>query len=131
MAKYINATGNGRRQIEALVGPTIHNNAGATTDDPVVSLTFSCFGESVGLFGGEDALWTDVMAGNANRISKAGGVMLDDDNSTLGLVAATILFYQARILPYVQGPPFSWALSIDTALRGAPSAPTTGCPKVP
>ena len=93
MAKYINATGNGRRQIEALVGPTIHNN------DPVVSLTFSCFGESVGLFGG-DALWTDVMAGNANRISKAGGVMLDDDNSTLGLVAATILFYQARILPY-------------------------------
>ena len=103
MAKYINATGNGRRQIEALVGPTIHNNAaGATTDDPVVSLTFSCFGESVGLFG-EDALWTDVMAGNANRISKAGGVMLDDDNSTLGLVAATILFYQARILPYIQG----------------------------
>ena len=95
MAKYINATGNGRRQIEALVGPTIHNNAGAT-DDPVVSLTFSCFGESVGLFG--DALWTDVMAGNANRISKAGGVL--DDNSTLGLVAATILFYQVRILPY-------------------------------
>ena len=100
MAKYINATGNGRRQIEALVGQTtIHDNAGAAADDPpVVSLTFSCFGESVGLFGG-DALWTDVMAGNANRISKAGGVMLDDDNSTLGLVAATILFYQARILP--------------------------------
>ena len=94
MAKYINATGNGRRQIEALVGPADHVRVPAgATDDSVVSLTFSCFGESVGLFG--DALWMDVMAGNANRISKAGGFL--DDNSTLGLAAATILFYQARI----------------------------------
>ena len=117
MAKYINATGNGRRQIEALVGPaglfrpeavfdargcsevTMSSKADeAAADDPVVSLTFSCFGESVGIF--KDAFWTDVMAGNAYRISKAGGIV--EDHSSLGLAAATMLFYQARSLKYNQ-----------------------------
>lgn len=97
VAKYINATGNGRRQIEALVGPAglvDSDNEEGTAADPVVSLTFSCFGESVGIL--KDALWTDVLTGNANRISKAGGVV--EDHSSVGLAAATMLFYQARNL---------------------------------
>ena len=95
MAKYINATGNGRRQIEALVGPAVlAAPEDDVNDDPVVSLTFSCFGESVGIL--KEDFWTDVMTRNANRISKAGGIM--EEYSSVGLAAAAILFYQVLSL---------------------------------
>ena len=95
VAKYINATGNGRRQIEALVGPAVlAAPEDDVNDDPVVSLTFSCFGESVGIL--KEDFWTDVMTRNANRISKAGGIM--EEYSSVGLAAAAILFYQVLSL---------------------------------
>ena len=89
LARYINATGSGTGQLEALVGPA------AVGGEEPVSMTFSCFGESVGLF--KDAFWTDIMTANANRISKVGRFL--EDHSIIGQVAATVLFYQDKTFP--------------------------------
>ena len=97
----------------------------AAADDPVVSLTFSCFGESVGIF--KDAFWTDVMAGNAYRISKAGGIV--EDHSSLGLAAATMLFYQARTLIIIQSDVsrnLLWTILHFRVLKISPSLTSQG-----
>jgi hypothetical protein len=93
LARYINATGSGRRQIEALVGTkNACSNAATIGEDELLSMSFTCFAESLGIF--IDSSWAELLACNASKLSKMSNSLLEPDAT--GALAACILFYQDK-----------------------------------